>query len=149
MSSQENLSAKLLINGGYGVQASNPRMRKRGGIIGIHCSLMSEGRPLRPEQDELNAERKRRKDEIWEASDGTLFHFFSRRWPHRHWHYFESEFWRKRGGDPVPPFEWMIDHLDHMVNLGGIDHVGFGCDFVIDMSPPRLRRAPQIPQRHA
>ena len=137
MSSQENLSAELLINGGYGVQASIPRIRKGGGVIRMHCSLMSEGRPLRPEQDESNTERKRREDEIWEASDGNPFHFFSRRWTHRHWYYFEIEFWRKSGGDSVPPFEWMIDHI------------GFGCDFVIDMSPRGFERASQIPQRHA
>ena len=30
---------------------------------------------------------------------------------------------------PRPPFHALIDHIDHMVNVAGIDHVGLGSDF--------------------
>ena len=32
---------------------------------------------------------------------------------------------------PNPPatVEHVVDHIDHIVNVAGIDHVGIGCDF--------------------
>jgi membrane dipeptidase len=36
-----------------------------------------------------------------------------------------------RDGDPMPkvPFSVLFDHIDHMVKVAGIDHVGLGSDF--------------------
>jgi membrane dipeptidase len=30
---------------------------------------------------------------------------------------------------PRPPFSLLIDHIDHVARVGGIDHVGIGSDF--------------------
>ena len=46
---------------------------------------------------------------------------------------------------PRPPLSDLIDHIDHMVKIAGVDHVGIGSDFDgIDCSPAghRLRRRP-------
>ena len=35
------------------------------------------------------------------------------------------------GGQPIPPVNWerIIDHIDHAVQVAGVDHVGLGSDF--------------------
>jgi membrane dipeptidase len=37
----------------------------------------------------------------------------------------------RASGDPLPkvPFSVLIDHIDHMVQVAGVDHVGLGSDF--------------------
>ena len=30
---------------------------------------------------------------------------------------------------PIAPALKVVDHIDHIVNVAGIDHVGIGCDF--------------------
>ncbi|MDP6359026.1 MAG: membrane dipeptidase, partial [Planctomycetota bacterium] len=121
------------------------QIAERGGVIGMHCGLMSDDKPPDPNQDNLNRQRSEREAKLTEEPDGNPYHFFSRRWTHRHWHYFESDFWRERGGNPCPPLGWMIDHLDHMVRLTGIDHVGIGADFDLDTPPVGFEEPDKFP----
>ena len=45
-----------------------------------------------------------------------------------------------------PPLSLLIDHLDHVVNLIGIDHVGIGSDFDgINSSPRELNDVTDMP----
>ena len=48
---------------------------------------------------------------------------------------------------PRPPFSDLIDHIDHMVKVAGVDHVGLGSDFDgIDCSPQGLDSAADLPK---
>ncbi len=43
--------------------------------------------------------------------------------------------WRQRSPLPLLPISKLIEHIDHIVKVAGIDHVGIGADFdgAIDM----------------
>jgi membrane dipeptidase len=48
---------------------------------------------------------------------------------------------------PRPPLSDLIDHIDHMVKVAGVDHVGLGSDFDgIDCSPAGLDSAADLPK---
>jgi membrane dipeptidase len=48
---------------------------------------------------------------------------------------------------PRPPLNDLIDHIDHMVKVAGVDHVGLGSDFDgIDCSPQGLDSAADLPK---
>ena len=48
---------------------------------------------------------------------------------------------------PRPPLSDLIDHIDHMVKVAGVDHVGLGSDFDgIDCSPEGIDSAADLPK---
>ncbi len=48
---------------------------------------------------------------------------------------------------PRPPFSILIDHIDHMVKVAGIDHVGLGSDFDgIPATPEGIDSAADLPK---
>ncbi len=48
---------------------------------------------------------------------------------------------------PRPPFSILIDHIDHMVKVAGIDHVGLGSDFDgIPSTPEGIDSAADLPK---
>jgi membrane dipeptidase len=48
---------------------------------------------------------------------------------------------------PRPPLSDLIDHIDHMVKIAGVDHVGIGSDFDgIDCSPTGMDSAADLPK---
>ncbi len=48
---------------------------------------------------------------------------------------------------PRPPLSDLIDHIDHMAKVAGVDHVGLGSDFDgIDCSPEGLDSAADLPK---
>ena len=48
---------------------------------------------------------------------------------------------------PRPPFSDLIDHIDHMAKVAGVDHVGLGSDFDgIDCSPQGLDSVADLPK---
>jgi len=53
---------------------------------------------------------------------------------------------RIAGGIPAPSFERIADHIDHAVQVGGIDHVGIGSDFDgIDSAPRGMEDVSKLP----
>ena len=55
----------------------------------------------------------------------------------------------KATGDPQPkvPLSALIDHIDHMVKVGGVDHVGLGSDFDgVDTLPEGLDGIDKLPK---
>jgi len=47
---------------------------------------------------------------------------------------------------PVPSFERIADHIDHVVHVAGVDHVGLGSDFDgIDSAPRGMEDASKLP----
>lgn len=55
--------------------------------------------------------------------------------------------YRKRNPFPFSPIERVVDHIDHVKNTVGIEHVGFGSDFdgVGDTLPQGLKTAADYP----
>jgi membrane dipeptidase len=48
---------------------------------------------------------------------------------------------------PRPPLSDLIDHIDHMVKVAGIDHVGIGSDFDgIPSAPEGIDSAADLPK---
>ncbi|MBI4455513.1 MAG: membrane dipeptidase [Acidobacteria bacterium] len=48
---------------------------------------------------------------------------------------------------PRPPLEMLIEHIDHVVKVAGVDHVGLGSDFDgIDSTPEGLRDVRDLPK---
>ena len=48
---------------------------------------------------------------------------------------------------PRPPLSDLIDHIDHMVKIAGVDHVGLGSDFDgIDCAPQGIDSAADLPK---
>jgi membrane dipeptidase len=48
---------------------------------------------------------------------------------------------------PRPPFSVLIDHIDHIAKIAGIDHVGIGSDFDgIPSSPEGMDSAADLPK---
>jgi membrane dipeptidase len=48
---------------------------------------------------------------------------------------------------PRPPLSDLIDHIDHMVKIAGVDHVGIGSDFDgIDCSPAGMDSVADLPK---
>jgi membrane dipeptidase len=48
---------------------------------------------------------------------------------------------------PRPPLSDLIDHIDHMVKVAGVDHVGIGSDFDgISCSPEGIDSAADLPK---
>ena len=48
---------------------------------------------------------------------------------------------------PRPPLSDLIDHIDHMVKIAGVDHVGIGSDFDgIDCSPQGIDSVADLPE---
>ncbi len=46
----------------------------------------------------------------------------------------------------VPPIERLVDHIDHAVQVMGIDHVGLGSDFDgISVLPSPMKDATSLP----
>jgi len=47
---------------------------------------------------------------------------------------------------PVPSFERIADHIDHVIKVAGVDHVGLGSDFDgIDSAPRGMEDASKLP----
>jgi membrane dipeptidase len=50
------------------------------------------------------------------------------------------------GGLPVPSYTVIADHIDHAVQVGGVDHVGLGSDFDgIDSAPKGMEDVSKLP----
>src|SRR5436853_5833616 len=49
---------------------------------------------------------------------------------------------------PRPPFKSLIDHIDHIAKIAGIDHVGLGSDFdgVSGALPQGINSAADLPK---
>jgi membrane dipeptidase len=48
---------------------------------------------------------------------------------------------------PRPPLSDLIDHIDHMVKIAGVDHVGIGSDFDgIDCAPAGIDSVADLPK---
>ena len=57
-----------------------------------------------------------------------------------------SKKYKAEADDLRPPLSLLIDHIDHMVRLAGVDHVGLGSDFDgIESAPKELNDVSDMP----
>ncbi len=67
------------------------------------------------------------------------------------WVYYDIEGWLSKkyaaeANELRPPLSLMIDHIDHIVQLAGVDHAGLGSDFDgIDSAPRELNDVSDMP----
>ena len=62
------------------------------------------------------------------------------------WMVFSGLHWLLHLGDPETPLSLLVDHIDHVVQVAGIDHVGLGSDFDgIPFVPANLRDVSDLP----
>jgi membrane dipeptidase len=60
-----------------------------------------------------------------------------------------AEMKKLREADPLPkvPISVLIDHIDHMIKVGGVDHVGLGSDFDgVDALPEGIEGVDSLPK---
>jgi membrane dipeptidase len=55
--------------------------------------------------------------------------------------------WLGKNKTPRPPLKSLVDHIDHVVKIAGVDHVGLGSDFVgADFFPEGMDSAADLPK---
>ena len=58
--------------------------------------------------------------------------------------------WRKEHPVPAGSVHHVVDHIEHIIKVAGIDHVGLGSDFDgIDSVPQQLEDVSLLPVHHA
>lgn len=67
-----------------------------------------------------------------------LAHRFSDWW-------YTSEFYRMEKAVAPAPLERLIDHIDRIVKIAGIDHVGIGSDYDLSSIPSEVETADKLP----
>jgi len=95
------------------------RIAKNGGVIHVNFySLFVDEKTVAPQADERDARLKAQQDAIDEKYKDD---------PERR----SEEGDKLEAANPLPPLPLskLIDHIDHIVKVAGIDHVGLGADF--------------------
>lgn len=88
-----------------------------GGVVQL-CFLYVKQMPANPPRDAARAELRKRFNNFQGLSDEEMEQARSE------WYAIEQQY-----PSELPTVADLIDHLDHIVNLIGIDHVGIGSDF--------------------
>ena len=95
------------------------RIAKNGGVVQVNFySLFVDQKTVAPQADERDARLKAQQDAIDEKYKDD---------PERR----SEEGDKLEAANPLPPLPLskLIDHIDHIVKVAGIDHVGLGADF--------------------
>ncbi|HKG46336.1 MAG TPA: dipeptidase [Pyrinomonadaceae bacterium] len=95
------------------------RIAKNGGVVHVNFySMFVDEKTVRPQSDERDKRVKAQQDAIDEKYKND---------PERR----AEESDKLEQANPLPPLpiSKLIDHIDHIVKVAGIDHVGIGADF--------------------
>jgi len=115
-------------------------MAKNGGVVDVNfCSCFLD-------QGYWDAEAARRKDH-----DSMIHDFFAKRAAEGRPPTFIDVDQMERDWQakiPRPPFKDLIDHIDHIAKIAGVDHVGLGSDFdgVAGATPQGMDSAADLPK---
>jgi membrane dipeptidase len=95
------------------------RIAKNGGVVGVNFySDFVDTTTVKPQSDARDARLKAEEDAIREKYKNDPEQLSA-----------ESD--KLEAANPLPPLaiSKLIDHIDHIVKVAGIDHVGIGADF--------------------
>jgi membrane dipeptidase len=95
------------------------RIAKNGGVVQVNFySMFVDAKTVRPQNDERDRRLKAQQDALDEKYKND---------PER----LAEESDKLEQANPLPPLpiSKLIDHIDHIVKVAGIDHVGIGADF--------------------
>jgi len=115
-----------------------------GGVIGIHFAgqLIDQGY-----EDAIVASGFRPAVKAWEAElrreFPDPFAYCAARYDYERW--MQSDAYRLQQSVPPPPMRKILDHLDHLIELVGVDHIGLGTDYDLGNIPVDLDRADKLP----
>ena len=95
------------------------RIARNGGVVHVNFyTAFVDVKTVRPQSDERDARLKAQQDAINERYKND---------PERR----SDESFKLEAAHPLPPLPLsrLIDHIDHIVKVAGVDHVGIGADF--------------------
>jgi len=117
---------------------------KQGGVIGIH---FASGFIEREFMDAFRAtgfyERLREWESELRRKYPDPFEFLAKRFDPEGWVRTDLHAMQKQV--PLPRLTKLVDHVDRMVEIAGIDHVGIGTDYTLGSIPRELDPADQLP----
>ena len=117
---------------------------ENGGVIGLH---FASGFIEKEYMDRLRASGFYERLREWEAEllrqHPDPFDYLAHRFDVDAWR--ASELSAMQTGVPPAPLAKLIDHVDRMVELAGIDHVGVGTDYTLGSIPAELAPADKLP----
>jgi membrane dipeptidase len=112
-------------------------VRKNGGVVCVNFFAGFLDKGFNEKVTAFWAEYRRKANELAPQYGGDV---------EKAWHALEPEF-EKRMTEIAPvPLSRLVDHIDHAVEVAGIDHVGFGSDFDgINVTPVGLDDVSKLP----
>lgn len=119
---------------------------EKGGVIGLFLQAEPMEGAAPPRDEKFQIEFRRRIDELWEQYGDDPYQFLAVRY---NW-----DTWKDLPGvsnDPslkpkMKSLETVLPHIDHAIEVAGIDHVGLGPDYEMGvMVPAGLETAAQLP----
>ena len=95
------------------------RIAKNGGVVHVNFySMFVDAKTVRPQSDERDRRLKAQQDALDEKYKNDPERLAE-----------ESDKLEQANPLPLLPISKLIDHIDHIVKIAGIDHVGIGADF--------------------
>jgi membrane dipeptidase len=115
-----------------------------GGVIGIHFASQLIDDVYRRQQAEsgFHGELQRWQDDMKRAYPDP-YEYMARRYDMATW--LKTRAHELEQSVPLPPLSKIVDHVDHIVRLAGIDHVGVGTDYDLGCIPQDVDRADKLP----
>ena len=95
-------------------------LASNGGVVMVNfnAAFVDENLPPAPGRRRSRSAKRRRSQEQKDRAEGKPFTFE------------EEESWRRSGRRrSASAVQVLIDHIDHMAKVAGVDHVGLGSDF--------------------
>jgi len=117
---------------------------RTGGVVGIHFAahLIDDGYRKRQETSGFREELARWQDQM-RREQKDPYQYMAHRYDWSVWERTRAR--QLQQSVPLPPLERIIDHVDHMVHLVGVDHVGVGTDYELGTIPCEVDRADKLP----
>lgn len=117
---------------------------EKGGVIGVH---FASGFIEAGWQERFAATGFYEKLKVWQDSLRERYpdpyEFLSHRFNWDTWEKSELHGFQKQ--TPTPPLSKLVDHIDRIVDIAGLDHVGVGSDYDLGTIPSEVDSAEKLP----